>query len=246
MKIHTQNLIILIIAILAFAIPAAFSIHHPLNPQYLFFADSRNLGFLTNALNVLTNLPFFFVGVWGIYELALLKKKNLLQIFLILSIFFTGFGSTYFHLNPSIETLIWDRLPMAVGFLMFLELVFIDYKKLVLLNSTTIILAALGILTVLYWGYTESTGRGNQIPYYIVQYGSLFTLVLLLLYNKPNRTRIEYGLILGFYILAKITESKDYEIYRLGEIISGHSIKHLLAGFSCFLIVRKALRNSFQ
>ena len=35
---------------------------------------------------------------------------------LTVGIFLTGFGSSYYHWNPSDDTLFWDRLPMAIGF----------------------------------------------------------------------------------------------------------------------------------
>ena len=31
-------------------------------------------------------------------------------------IFLTGFGSSYYHLNPNDNTLFWDRLPMTFCF----------------------------------------------------------------------------------------------------------------------------------
>jgi hypothetical protein len=31
----------------------------------------------------------------------------------------TGVGSAYYHYNPTNETLLWDRLPMAVAFMSF-------------------------------------------------------------------------------------------------------------------------------
>ena len=44
----------------------------------------------------------------------------------------------------------------------------------------------------------------------------------------------------GWYGLAKIFESNDLGIYRLfGGILSGHTIKHLLAACAVFAIVRQ-------
>jgi hypothetical protein len=44
---------------------------------------------------------------------------------------------------------------------------------------------------------------------------------------------------LACYGLSKIAEYKDHEIWRLTEgVISGHTIKHLLAALGCYVLVR--------
>ena len=41
---------------------------------------------------------------------------------------------------------------------------------------------------------------------------------------------------LGAYMLAKVVESYDVEVYEQF-ILSGHSLKHLLAAIGCYLLV---------
>ena len=43
-------------------------------------------------------------------------------VILFLGILLTGFGSAYYHLDPTISTLFWDRLPMAVSFMAILAI----------------------------------------------------------------------------------------------------------------------------
>jgi hypothetical protein len=43
---------------------------------------------------------------------------------------------------------------------------------------------------------------------------------------------------LGWYLLAKLTEFYDLAVFQyMQELISGHSIKHLLAGAGCYSIL---------
>ena len=40
------------------------------------------------------------------------------------------------------------------------------------------------------------------------------------------------------YVIAKIVEMLDREIYSLGQMISGHTLKHLFAGLAVYWIFR--------
>jgi hypothetical protein len=44
--------------------------------------------------------------------------------------------------------------------------------------------------------------------------------------------------VVGFYILAKLFEGLDRQIFRAGGFISGHSLKHLAAALACYLVLR--------
>ncbi|TFH09043.1 MAG: hypothetical protein E4H07_06885 [Nitrosomonadales bacterium] len=43
--------------------------------------------------------------------------------------------------------------------------------------------------------------------------------------------------VIMFYVFAKLAETADREIYSLGQVISGHSVKHLLVGLAVFWIL---------
>ena len=48
----------------------------------------------------------------------------------------------------------------------------------------------------------------------------------------------------AFYVAAKVTEAKDKQIFvATGGRLSGHSVKHLLAGVSCLLVGGILLRR---
>jgi hypothetical protein len=101
-------------------------------------------------------------------------------------------------------------------------------------------LLALGIFTVMFWYATERAGAGNVIPYGVFQGWSVLVIVLLIVLFPP--TRYTHGRYLAWaaiwYGLAKVFETFDLQVYRLlGGILSGHSIKHVLAALGVFAIV---------
>ncbi len=76
------------------------------------FADQRVLFGIPNFWNVISNLPFIAVGAAGLLRL----RRDPISVVLFFGIFLTGFGSSYYHLNPNDGSLFWDRLPMTLCF----------------------------------------------------------------------------------------------------------------------------------
>lgn len=80
------------------------------------FADTRILLGVPNFHNVISNLPFVLVGLAGIGFCS--KQKNdetkIAWLLFFTGVSFVGLGSIYYHLNPNSQTLLWDRLPMAM------------------------------------------------------------------------------------------------------------------------------------
>jgi hypothetical protein len=100
-------------------------------------------------------------------------------------------------------------------------------------------LVAVGVGTVLYWSWSESVGAGDLRPYIFVQ---AFPLLMIpyLLWRVPGRyTRGPDLLIaLGLYFVAKACELLDPRIFELGNIVSGHTLKHIAAGLACYWLAR--------
>src|SRR6187401_3037436 len=71
------------------------------NQDYHQFADQRQLLGIPNFWNVVSNLPFIAVGAVGLLRF----HRDLTTFVLFSGIFLTGFGSSYYHLNPSDVTL---------------------------------------------------------------------------------------------------------------------------------------------
>ena len=113
---RTKCLVLILLA-LAMAIGLWSLLPFPQNINYHHFADARTFFGIPNTLNVLSNIPFLIVGIMGL--LRVLRWRD--EYSLIYGVFFLGVfcvwgGSSYYHWHPDNARLIWDRLPMTVGF----------------------------------------------------------------------------------------------------------------------------------
>jgi hypothetical protein len=90
----------------------------PQDQSYHQFADQRILLGMPNFWNVVSNLSFIAIGAAGLWRF----HHHSSTIILFLGIFLTGFGSSYYHWNPNDSTLVWDRLPMTLGFMAILAI----------------------------------------------------------------------------------------------------------------------------
>jgi hypothetical protein len=207
-------ILVAVSAILLFLILAP-PLHQDQN--YHSFADRRTLAGIPNFWDVISNLPFLVVGLMGLFAF-----RDLATRIVFLGIFFTAFGSAYYHLSPDDARLFWDRLPMTVAFMALFALI-IKQPRLVLP------LVGVGIASIVWWKIT-----GNLWPYGLVQFGSIAVLLVVAI-------RSELGLwpVIGFYGLSKVTEYFDLQIYSVLPL-SGHTLKHLLAGVAGWYIFRWA------
>jgi hypothetical protein len=153
---------------------------------------------------------------------------------LFFGIFLTGFGSSYYHLNPNDDTLFWDRLPMTVCFAAILAAVVeerVDPKAGVMLLRP---LLAIGIFSLLLWRWTDDLRL-----YAWAQFFPLLALVLILRLFPPKFTGAYYwATAVALYVLAKLLEYFDESIFSFGSIVSGHTLKHLAAAAGGFAILR--------
>jgi hypothetical protein len=100
-------------------------------------------------------------------------------------------------------------------------------------------MTALGVGSVFYWHWTETQGAGDLRFYFVVQFFPLIALPMLFLFFAPRYTRTGDMLAsLACYGLAKALETYDKEIYAAdGALVSGHTLKHLIAGLSAYLVL---------
>lgn len=209
-------------------------------PDYFDFVDTASLlGFIPNWQNVLSNIPFLFIGIVGIQwirrnENSLKKNFNLAGIYFSVALLLTAFGSSYFHWEPNPQTLFWDRLPMALGFGALCSLITIDRLFPNLPTSIVNIICLLSLLTVINWGY----GNHDLRLYLILQFVGGFYVLLVTVCTKSNILKNQTVFVsLGFYILAKILEVYDKQIFHMIIVSSGHALKHLSAAISAYLIL---------
>lgn len=232
-----------LLGVAAIAWPA---IPQPLS--YHAFADCRTMFGVPNFLNVLSNLPFLIAGAWGLILIwrgggAFIDgREQLPYLVFFLGALLTCFGSAYYHAAPDNPRLVWDRLPMTLGFAGLVAAALAERVDLRLGLRSLWPLLAVGVITVIYWYGTERLGRGNLIPYAAYQTWSIVAIVLLIA-AFPARRYTHGGLLgwaAGWYGLAKVFETFDLQIYRLlGGTLSGHTIKHVLAAFAVFAVVQQ-------
>ena len=133
---------------------------------------------------------------------------------------------------------------MTLGFMSLLSAMLMERINLRAGSLALAPLLLLGIASVAYWYVSEMHGAGDLRLYLMVQYYTL-VLILLLLWLFPARyTRGgDVVVAMGFYVLAKILEMADRQIFNFGHIISGHTLKHLAAALGIYLIFRMLARR---
>ena len=100
------------------------------------------------------------------------------------------------------------------------------------------VLVLIGVGSVVWWWHTEAVGAGDLRFYAAVQVYAVLALPVLLLL-PPRYTRSwDFAVVFGFYVLAKIFETEDRQIFSLDQhTISGHTLKHLAAGAAGFWVL---------
>src|SRR2546423_1819798 len=135
-------------------------------PGYHAFADTRALGALAHAANVLSNVAFVVAGAAILFGLQRpgaqpLSRATRNALFVTgIGLIFTAAGSAYYHSNPADESLLWDRLPMTLA---FAGIVGAALAQRVTPRSGTfaaIVLLLLGPASLVFWRTS-----GNPMPY---------------------------------------------------------------------------------
>jgi len=213
----------------------------PQDPAYHDFADRRPFLGIPNALNVLSNAPFVLVGALGlafVRRRAALEERTALLI-LFAGVGLTGFGSAYYHLAPGNVTLFWDRLPMTIVFMSLFAVIIAERISLTAGRRLLPILLLAGAGSVAYWLVGELSGAGDLRPYALVQFFPLVAIPLILLLFPPRYTRGADLLgALAWYALAKLFEALDAQIFAVGGVVSGHTLKHLASAVAMYWILR--------
>tara|TARA_R110000822_G_scaffold187752_10_gene326644 strand:+ start:24533 stop:25291 length:759 start_codon:yes stop_codon:yes gene_type:complete len=242
---------LIVVLIILITVTLFFVIDPISQPQnYYDFSDYINYYGINNFCNVISNIPFIIVGLVGLF---LNKKQKLnhdnysttpVYSLFFLGVFLTGFGSSWFHLNPNNETLVWDRLPMTMGFMALTVGLLSEYFKRELQKQLLYPFIFIGFFSVMYWYFTEKAGRGDLRLYALVQFVPLIIIPAVALTHKSRYTRsLDLIWLLTFYVLAKVAEHYDQAIHQVLGLISGHSLKHLLAAGATYILLRMLLRR---
>lgn len=210
------------------------------------FADQRPLLGIPHMMNVVSNLPFVLVGVWGVgYLLATTPlpgfrdpSERWSYVVFFAAVALTGVGSAYYHSHPDNDRLVWDRLPLLLACMTLLAILIAERIDRRVGFWMMVPLMLLGGGSVFYWHATESWGNGDLRAYLFMQLFPLL-LALLILALFPARytgSAYFYG-ALALYALAKVLELLDKPVFSLGQMVSGHTLKHLAAAMSPLMIL---------
>ena len=229
------------------SIAAAFLLPAMQQPvDYHEFADDRHLVGIANFLDVVSNATFVVAGLAGMivtlyprtpFEYA---RERLPYFVFFLGVALTGLGSGYYHLDPNNETLFWDRLPITIAFMSLISAQIVDRISIRAGLALLLPMLLVGMGSVVYWIATERAGVGNVMPYGVLQFYSVVMLfVLALLYRSRYTRGNDIYWVFAAYVVAKIFETFDHEILlALGNLMSGHSLKHLAAAAGSLLVMR--------
>ena len=220
----------------------------PQDPAYHAFADRRTLYGIPNFWNVISNIPVFLVGLGGLILVATKKYSGgLPSLKTHYAVFFTGAvligaGSAWYHLQPDNTTLVWDRLPMTLTFMALLSAILGENIAVRVGRISLWPLLAAGLGSVYYWHFTEQAGHGDLRFYAVIQFLPLLLIpVIMLLFRSPFASNRPLVWMLLAYVLAKLAEFYDGEIYEALDLLGGHAVKHLLAavGIYCYYLALK-------
>ncbi|MBN2338989.1 MAG: alkaline phytoceramidase [Acidobacteria bacterium] len=202
----------------------------PQAPGYHAFADGRSLAGVPNALDVLSNLPLVVLGAVGLVRCRRGGDPGRLKALFFATVLLTGIGSSLYHLQPNDDTIVWDRLPLSV---MSVALFGAMLAERVSLRAGRIVAwgaVIAGPASVGYWRWSELRGAGDLRPYGYLQLFPVLLIVLLLILRPEGGMRAKtFAAAFGCYAAARAAELLDAPVLAWTGIVSGHTLKHLLA-----------------
>ena len=203
----------------------------PQNVEYHEFADRRSVCCVPNAADVLSNVPFLLVGGIPLLSLSVPEvgafysaEERLMWQWFFAGVAIVSVGSAYYHWRPNNDRLVWDRLPMTIGF-MSLFAISVEER---LGGGMALFwpLLVIGIGSVGYWHVVD-----DLRPYALVQFLPMLVIPVMMAVCPPRYSHQgHYVGCLLWYALAKVAEVLDRRIFvGSGGVVSGHTLKHLLA-----------------
>lgn len=226
--------------------------------HYHAFADQRTLWGLPHAMDVMSNLAFAGMGIWGLLRLRDWHRPRARRVGFavqlpcdaqkpLAALFFAGLITTtlcsgYYHLQPDDAGLVVDRMGMLVPFAGLMGLAAADRISARAGQWTAGAVLALGPVAVLTWALT-----GNLLPWSVLQGGGMLLVVVLAL-RRPliGAWGLSLGAVIAWYVLAKLLELGDHDVLALTQgWVSGHSLKHVAAAMAAWPVIA-VMQNGAQ
>jgi len=244
-RVGVLTTVIAAIAVIAWWLPPL-----PQAESYHAFAETRTLLGIPHFTDVVSNLVFLLVGALGLAWL--LRNWNRLGVIfvhrveslpysvLFLATIGVAVGSSYYHWDPDHFRLYWDRLAMTAAFMSLSAAIIGErlHYRLGLIALPILVLLGMGAAT--HWLLTEMGGAGDLRLYLLTQAVPLVAgALLILLYRSPYTRGGDFIAAGGWYVLALVAQNLDRQIHAFtAGWISGHTLKHLLAGLAIYWILR--------
>jgi len=220
--------------------------------DYHAFADRRSWLGIPHAADVLSNLPFLFVGGWAFGRLRKASGRDpawlAWRVFAV-ALMCTALGSAFYHWAPDSTALVGDRLPIAWACAALVSALLSERvdarwgEPRALLGGF-----AFATLSVAWWWAGDGAGRGDLRPYlYLQVLPTLLIPAVLLLRLAPSpaaRCTASAGwwAVLLFYAAAKALEVADHAVLAWLGVVSGHTLKHLLAAAGAAWLLAAAVK----
>ena len=232
------------------ALAAALAWHGPITQaaRYHDFADTRAWLGIPHAANVLSNLPFLAAGAFGLRAALSLPASMAARApwcMFFTAVMLTTFGSAFYHLAPDDMGLAIDRLPIAwaCGWLSLAVLAeHVDTRFGIASTQVAAMVIATASVWIWYQGQTHDTG--DLRAYLFVQFLPVILIpATCALFRGGMLESADWHVAIGLYVLAKLLEMRDTQVFDTVGLVSGHTLKHLLAaGAALWLAWRLAAR----
>ncbi len=219
------------------------------DPGYHLFADRRTIFSVPNFCDVISNILLLIIGLMGTKQLfqgrlQIIEEFKHAYIIFFVSVGFVAFGSVYYHLWPNNQTLVWDRLPMTIAFMSLISIIMAEFVCTKVAKILFWPLVLLGAVSVIYWIWTEKMGQGDLRLYGLVQFVPMIIMPIILLCFKSKFSPISgYWWLLLCYLIAKLLEHFDGQVFSVLGIISGHTLKHLVAALGLWILLKNYQRR---
>ncbi len=239
-------------AVLAFAPPL------PQWSDYHDFADQRSWLGVPHFANVASNALFSLVGAAGLACLFACTRRPVFHdarerwpwAVFFFALVMLGPASAWYHLAPDNAGLFWDRLAMSVLFMAWLAIQIGERLGARVGLAALPLLLCGGLAAVVWWIRSEAAGQGDLRAYGFVHFHSIVLILLLCALFPPRYSRAgEVLVVLALYGAALAAERMDRWIFDLTGLVSGHTLKHLIAAAAAWralvmLVRRRPLPRS--
>ncbi len=227
---HWPNLAIGLLAVAGFS-------HGPVSqlPDYHGFTEQHALFGIPHGKNVLSNLPFALVARWGWFRLsprqhhASIRQSWVGYRQFLIGLLLTAVGSIFYHLAPDNARLVWDRLPIALACGGLIAATWSDARRRASRDAAAWPALA-AVISVAWWHFTELAGHGDLRPHPLFQAAPMLLIPLWqAIYRADGTEQLAFGGAPLLYAVAKYAELNDHELLAATGLVSGHTLKHLLA-----------------